>query len=340
MRIINYEKKAKVLIKNDVYNMLSILHEYKGEHRAYEDNFSEILKSFELSAKIQSIEAMNNIFGSFIAVKTIEELLSSRKNPLSKKEVFACGYRDILGVATNNYDKFRINTEFIDRLCFELLEYEQFFDKDNRSKGYCILNSLIADNNLPDKRLYELFEMCLEFNREMAIGEFDSLILITVYIFDFIKNNFYDRATVPLGISIFIILLCKSGYTIGKYISLESILGENLDEFTGILNGDFERDNYEDKPYYEFLCFVFKVLNIAYQRFFVLIKLSGNKNLSKPEKVLTVIKNSVVEITKKDILNLCPDISNSTVEHTLNSLLEEGIIKKVKGGRSTAYIYK
>lgn len=338
MRIINYEKKAKALMKSDVYNMLSILHEYKGEHRAYEDNFSKNLKSFELTAKIQSIEAMNNIFGSFIAVKSIEELLLSRKNPLSKKEVFACGYRDILGVATNNYDKILINTEFIDRLCFELLEYEQIFYKDNFSKGCSILNSLISEGNLPDRISYELSAICLEFNREMAIGEFDSLILITVYIFDFIKGNFYDKATLPLAISIFIILLCKSGYTIGKYISLESILNDNLDEFTDILNRDFEKEDY--KNYYEFLCFVFKILNIAYKRFLVLIKLSGDKSLSKPEKVRMVIKNSAAQITKKDILNLCPDISNSTVEHTLNSLLEEGIIKKVKGGRSTAYVYK
>ncbi len=340
MRIINYEKIAKALVNSDVYNMLSILHEHKGEHRAYEENFAEILKSFELSAKTQGIEMMNNMFGSFIAVKSIEELLSSRKNPATEKEVFACGYRDILGIATNNYDKIRINPEFIDRLCFELLEYEKIFYQSSLSRGHCISRCLIADNCLSEELSYKLSEICLELNREIAIAEFDSLVLISVYVFDFIKSNAYDRATVPLGIAILIMLLCRSGYTIGKYISLESILNDNLEEFITILNGDFKEENCENNAYYEFLCFILKILNIAYKRFFVLIKLSRNKSLSKPEKVRMVIKNSDIEITKKDILNLCPDISNSTVEHTLNELLEKGIIRKVRGGRSTAYLYK
>lgn len=340
MRIINYEKTAKNLINSDIYNMLSVLHEYKGEHKAYEDNFKGILKSFELSAKIQGIEAMNNIFGSFIAVKSIEELLSVRKNPVGEKEVFACGYRDILGVATNNYNKVPINPKFIDRLCFELLEYEKNFYKDSLSGGCCISRNLVGADYLKDNISYGLSDICLEFNREMAISEFDGLILISAFIFDFIRSNAYDRATAPLGIAIFIMLLCKSGYTVGKYISLESILSDNLDELKALLSADFNEGPYENKGYYRFLCFILKVLTTAYKRFFILIKLSRNKSLSKPERVRIVIKNSTGEITKKEILKLCPDISNSTVEHTLNNLLESGVIEKVKGGRSTAYLYK
>ena len=60
--------------------------------------------------------------------------------------------------------------------------------------------------------------------------------------------------------------------------------------------------------------------------------------MSKPDRIKTLIDNKLGKITKKEIMDLCPDISKVTVERTLTDLVKNGYIKKVGSGPSTAYV--
>ena len=51
-----------------------------------------------------------------------------------------------------------------------------------------------------------------------------------------------------------------------------------------------------------------------------------------------VIDSKVGKITKKEIMELCPDISKVTVERTLTDLVKSGYIAKVGAGPSTGYV--
>ena len=61
--------------------------------------------------------------------------------------------------------------------------------------------------------------------------------------------------------------------------------------------------------------------------------------MSKPDKVKEVIKNTVGMITKTEILEACPGISQITVQRTLAELLEAKKITKIGGGRYTRYVW-
>ena len=43
-------------------------------------------------------------------------------------------------------------------------------------------------------------------------------------------------------------------------------------------------------------------------------------------------------LTKKEIMELCPDISKVTVERTLTDLVKSGYIAKVGSGPATGYV--
>lgn len=62
------------------------------------------------------------------------------------------------------------------------------------------------------------------------------------------------------------------------------------------------------------------------------------RNLSKPDRIKAIIDNKVGKITKKEIMELCPDISKVTVERTLTNLVKNGYIAKVGAGPSTGYV--
>lgn len=61
--------------------------------------------------------------------------------------------------------------------------------------------------------------------------------------------------------------------------------------------------------------------------------------LSKPERIRAVIKDTLGKITKAELMQKCPDISQVTVQRTLNDLLKSGEIVKLGGGRYTSYIW-
>jgi Fic family protein len=61
--------------------------------------------------------------------------------------------------------------------------------------------------------------------------------------------------------------------------------------------------------------------------------------LSKPDRVREIIKGTLGKITKTEILQKCPDISQVTVQRALNDLLKKGEIIKLSGGRYTSYVW-
>ena len=63
------------------------------------------------------------------------------------------------------------------------------------------------------------------------------------------------------------------------------------------------------------------------------------KDLSKPDRIRALLKNRVAKITKKEIIEACPDISKTTIERTLVSLQNSNEIIKLGGGRYTSYIW-
>jgi hypothetical protein len=77
----------------------------------------------------------------------------------------------------------------------------------------------------------------------------------------------------------------------------------------------------------------------VYEKFSDFIELY-NKDISKAERIEYILKDRGYETTKRELIGLCPDISETTIEITLGDLVRSGKIEKVGGGRYTSYIYK
>ena len=76
----------------------------------------------------------------------------------------------------------------------------------------------------------------------------------------------------------------------------------------------------------------------AYNEFESRVEHLKYRTLSKPERIKVIIDNKVGKITKKEIMDQCPDISKITVERTLADLVKSEYIAKVGAGRSTGYV--
>ena len=95
----------------------------------------------------------------------------------------------------------------------------------------------------------------------------------------------------------------------------------------------------EENDYEPFVKYMLSVITAAYRDFSARVKLLTTEGLSKPERVRELIKNTMGTITKTEILEKCPDISQVTVQRTLKDLLKNNEIIKIGGGRYTAYVW-
>lgn len=82
------------------------------------------------------------------------------------------------------------------------------------------------------------------------------------------------------------------------------------------------------------------VIVSAYKEFESRVKLLTDPNISKADRIREMIKNHIGTITKSELLEMNPDISDTTVQRALADLLKAGEIEKIGGGRYTKYAWK
>ena len=93
-----------------------------------------------------------------------------------------------------------------------------------------------------------------------------------------------------------------------------------------------------ENSYEPFVKYYLGITLKAYNEFESRVVHLKNRTLSKPERIRAMIDQKVGKITKKEILDVCPDISKTTVERTLTELVKSGYIAKVGSGPATGYV--
>ena len=181
--------------------------------------------------------------------------------------------------------------------------------------------------------------ICKEYNRTAAKSEIDPLLLIPIFILDFLCIHPFNDGNGRMSRLLTLLLLYRSGYIVGKYISIEMLIEKSKDTYYDVLQASSNDWHEAENDYAPFVTYTLGVILKAYREFSSRVEFLTTKGISKPDRVEITIKEHLGKINKKQILELCPDISESTAEHTLRRLLNEQKIIKLGGGRGTVYIY-
>ena len=135
------------------------------------------------------------------------------------------------------------------------------------------------------------------------------------------------------------LLLYRSGYYIGKYISLEAKIAKNkggyYDALAASQDGWHEA---EDDPL-PFVKYLLGTIISAYRDFEERAALVSEK-LSSLDMVRRAAANQIGKFTKTDILEMTPSLSSATVERSIKRLCDSGELEKHGQGKSTYYLRK
>ncbi len=82
------------------------------------------------------------------------------------------------------------------------------------------------------------------------------------------------------------------------------------------------------------------IVKCIYKEFEARVKLLTDPGLSKSDRIREIIKNHIGMITKADLLEMNPDISDTTIQRAFGRVIKEWRNRKIGGGRYTKYVWK
>ena len=347
MRDFNFKSEYKKLLTPEVVTFLTQIHEYKGQQNLFIEAKADALSDLLEAAKIRSNEASNRIEGIITTDDRLKKLVREKTMPQSSSEKEIAGYRDVLAAIHESHDYIPPKPSIILQLHWDLYKYS------GKSIGGSFKNSdnVIAEE-LPDGQQIVRFEpvpawetpeavaaLCNAFEAAMQDTELDPLLLIPIFILDFLCIHPFNDGNGRMSRLLTLLLLYRSGYIVGKYISIEKLISDTKETYYEALQASSCNWHEGTNDYAPFVTYMLGVLVAAYRDFESRIELLTAKGLSKPDRVREIIKNHLGKITKSEIMAACPDISQITVQRALADLLKSGEIIKLGGGRYTSYTW-
>ena len=348
MHTFDYKETPKQLLTPDIVNMLSSLHEFRGRQELYIEAETDILTALLDIAKIQSTKASNKIEGIYTSDERLEALVMENAEPRNRSEEEIAGYREVLATVHDSYEHIPIRPNNILQLHRDLYSFSSS-DTGGRFKN---TDNVIAESGkdgqqrirfmpVPAFQTPEAMEnLCNEFNNAIERAEYDPLLLIPMFILDFLCIHPFNDGNGRMSRLLTLLLLYRSGYTVGKYVSMEMLIEKTKETYYEALQNSSIEWHGNQSDYTSFVRYYLGVVLKGCNEFQDRIEHLRYRKLSKADRVKAVFEKKLGIVKKSDIATLCPDISETTIERTLKELLEAGYIEKVGKGRATGYAKK
>lgn len=344
MRTFNYSEIKDKMWDSEILGLIAAIYKEAGKQEMYLKQRPEELEKLVEIAKVQSTEASNAIEGIVTTSTRIKQLVEEKTTPKNRDEQEIAGYRDVLNIIHESFDAIPITQNYILQL-HKILYSHMNNPMAGRTKS--VQNYISA--TYPDGHVEILFtplapyetpealdRICEEYNRVIGNMEVEPLIAIPVFIHDFLCIHPFNDGNGRMSRLLTTLLLYRSGFYVGKYISLEAKIAKNKDLYYDAL-GQAQigwHDGTEDVV--PFIKYLLGTILAAYKDFedrFALVEFK----LPALETVRRATMNKVGRFTKQDIRELCPSLSISSIEGALRKLVASGELKREGAGKNICY---
>ena len=347
VRSYSYTSVYPKLLTTEIVSLLLQIREYKGEQTLFIEAQSDTLTKLVEIAKIQSTEASNKIEGIFTSDDRLKKLLLDKTMPATRDEQEIAGYRDVLNTIHENHDYIPLKPNIILQLHRDLYK----FSGKGIGGNYKTSDNVIAQEDEYGNRFIRfapvpaweapeaLQAACVAYDEALRDADLDSLLLIPMFILDFLCIHPFNDGNGRMSRLLTLLLLYRSGYIVGKYISIEKLIEQTKETYYDALMQSSAGWHEGTNSYLPFVRYMLGMIVAAQREFSSRVHTLAASGLSKPDRIRELIRDTLGTITKKENMEKCPDISQTTIQRTLNELHKNGEILKLSGGRYAAYTW-
>lgn len=344
MREFNYSSIKDRKWDSGLLGLVAAIYKEAGKQEMYLKQRPEQLEKLVEIARIQSTESSNAIEGIVTTNTRIRQLVEEKTAPRNRDEQEIVGYRDALGIIHENYDAIPITRNYILQLHKILYSH-----MNNPAAGRTKTVQNYISAAYPDGRRQTIFtppapyetpealdRICEEYNRVAGNLELEPLVVIPVFIHDFLCIHPFNDGNGRMSRLLTTLLLYKNGFYVGKYISLEAKIVRDRDLYYDALAASQEgwHEGAEDPmPFIKYLLGTFLAAYRDLEDRFSLVEVKR----SAIDTVRLAAQNKVGRFTKQDIRELCPSLSLSSVEGALRKMVASGELEREGRGKNTCY---
>lgn len=344
MRDFNYSLIKEQTWDSEILSLIAAIYKEAGKQELYLKQRPYELEKLVEIAKIQSTESSNAIEGIVTTSTRIKQLVEEKTTPKNRDEQEIAGYRDVLNIIHESFDAIPITQNYI--LQLHKIMYSHM---NNPMAGRTKNNQNYISATYPDGHTEILFtplapfetpealdRICEEFNRVIGNFEVEPLIAIPIFIHDFLCIHPFNDGNGRMSRLLTTLLLYRSGFYVGKYISLEAKIAKNKDLYYGALSQAQDGWHEGCEDVLPFIKYILGTILAAYKDFKDRFSIVETK-LPAIDMVRKAIENKIGRFTKQDIRELCPSLSISSIEGSLRKLVALGELKREGSGKSTFY---
>ena len=348
MRHFDYEKLADRLWDGETLIYVAKIHECKGRQELYVRQKPEELKRLVEIARIQSTESSNKIEGIVTTATRMKQLLAEKTTPRNRDEGEIMGYRNVLNTIHEYHDDIPVQPNYILQLHRDMMQYAGVSYGGHFKNVQNYINETRPDGTqvtrftplAPYETEAAVEAICESYQRAIAQERVDPLLLIPVFICDFLCIHPFNDGNGRMSRLLTLLLLYRSGYEVGKYISIEKQIENTKDTYYEVLQqidrGWYEGSN-DPTP---FIRYMLKVILASYREFeerVGLVNAAGARSFAY-DIVKKYVCEKIGRFTSAEVVVACPSVARSTILRVLKQLTEEGTVRKLGAGRSTYYI--
>mgnify|MGYP000638963992 CR=1 FL=1 len=344
MRDFNYSAIKDQKWDSEVLRLVAAIYKEAGKQELYLKQRPEELEKLVEIAKIQSTEASNAIEEIVTTSTRIRQLVEEKTTPKNRDEQEIVGYRDVLNIIHDSFDAIPITRNYILQLHKILYSH-----MNNPIAGQTKNVQNYISATYPDSHVEVLFtplapyetpealdRISEEYNRVIGNMELEPLIAIPVFIHDFLCIHPFNDGNGRMSRLLTTLLLYRNGFYVGKYVSLEAKIAKNKDLYYSALAASQTGWHEETEDVVPFIKYLLGTILAAYKDFEDRMSMVETK-LPALEMVRRASQNKIGRFNKQDIRELCPTLSDSSIEGALRKLVAAGELKKEGKGKNTCY---
>lgn len=350
MRTFDYRKLQEVFWDSQIVSYIAEIQEYKGRQELYVRQKPQELNRLVEIAKIQSTEASNRIEGIVTTEARLKQLVEDKTTPRNRDEKEILGYRNVLNVIHDSYAYIPLTANYILQLHRDLLRYTEL-----SYGGQFKTTPNEIDMTLPDGSRQVLFKplepyetpaavenACQSFNDCLGQGQVSPLLLIPYFILDFLCIHPFNDGNGRMSRLLTLLLLYRSGYLVGRYISIEKAIADTKEDYYDALYASDQgwlEGKHNPMPFIKYMLGIILSCYRDFENRITIAEAAGDKSTAY-DIVKVYVDQKLGKFTKQDVVKNCPSIGRSSIEAALKRLVEEKYIVRIGAGRGTCYARK
>jgi Fic family protein len=332
-------------ISQNLLRTIRLIGEGKGKQELFKKQAPQVLETLQKVSIIQSTESSNRIEGIEAPLSRIRQLIDQKTTPQNRSEQEIAGYRDVLNTIHSNWEGMAFTIGLVRQLHRDLYRFlpsegGKWKMADNtieetRPDGTKVVRFRpVPAFQTPDamRDLHDRFKPLWE------LGEIEPLLLISAYVLDFLCIHPFTDGNGRMARLLTLLLLYKTGFEVGRYISLEMIVEETRESYYDALaksSRKWHQGKHSLVPWSEYLLGV--VVLGAYREFENRAGMITTARGAKRQMVFDTVGRLPLRFQYSDVERSCPSVSRPTINRALAELRDQGKIRCIKSGRDATW---